>query len=94
MANVLHTIKAYLYDNSLTDNFDSPTEGFNPQKHSILFQFNQGETLRSELSTVTVEILDVAESGTFVAQVTDVKSCTVNDLLTNKTPNSQIIFYL
>ena len=153
MANVLHTIKAYLYDNSLTDNpndfsarvsserslsigdicssavtrggadvsaasmkhavelflkemsyrlcdgfsvntgyftaspsirgvFNSSIEGFNPQKHSILFQFNQGETLRSELSTVTVEILGVAESGTFIAQVTDVKSGTVNDLLT------------
>ena len=62
--------------------FNSSIEGFNPQKHSILFQFNQGETLRSELSTVTVEILGVAESGTFIAQVTDVKSGTVNDLLT------------
>ena len=153
MANVLHTIKAYLYDNLLTDNpndfsarvsserslsigdicksavtrggadiseasmkhavelflkemgyrlcdgfsvntgwfmaspsirgvFDSPTEKFNPEKHSVLFQFNQGELLRNELSTVTVDILGVAESGAFIAQVTDVKSGTVNDLLT------------
>ena len=153
MANVLHTIKAYLHDNLLTDNpndlsarvnserslsiddicksavtrggadvsaaamkhavelflkemgyrlcdgfsintgyftaspsirgvFDSPNEGFNPQKHSVLFQFNQGSALRSELSAVTVEILGVAESGAFIGQVTDVKSGTVNDLLT------------
>ena len=153
MANVLHTIKAYLYDNQLTDNpndlsarvsserslsiddicksavtrggadvsaasmkhavelflkemgyrlcdgfsvntgyftaspsirgvFDSPNEKFNSEKHSVLFQFNQGEMLRKELSAVTVEILGVAESGAFIAQVTDVKSGTVNDLLT------------
>ena len=62
--------------------FDSPTENFNPQKHSILFQFNQGELLRNELSTITVEILGVAESGAFIGQVLDVKSGSVNDLLT------------
>ena len=153
MATVLHTIKAYLYDNLLTDNpndfsarvsserslsigdicnmaatrggadvssasmkhavelflkemgyqlcdgfsvntgyftaspsirgvFNSPTENFNPQKHSVLFQFNQGETLRNELSTITVEVLGTAESGAFIGQVLDVKSGTVNDLLT------------
>ena len=62
--------------------FDSPTENFNPQKHSVLFQFNQGELLRNELSTITVEILGVAESGAFIGQVLDVKSGSVNDLLT------------
>jgi len=153
VTNVLHTIKAYLYDNLLTDNpndfsarvsserslsigdicqsaitrggadvsavsmkhavelflkemgyqlcdgfsvntgyftaspsirgvFDSPTEKFNSDKHSILFQFNQGETLRNELSTIKVEILGVAESGAFIGQVLDVKSGSVNDLLT------------
>ena len=62
--------------------FDSSVEKFNPEKHSILFQFNQGELLRKELSTVKVNILGVAESGALIAQVTDVKSGTVNDLLT------------
>ena len=62
--------------------FNSPTENFNPQKHSVLFQFNQGETLRNELATIAVEILGVAESGAFIGQVTDVKSGTINDLLT------------
>jgi len=153
MAKVLHTIKAYLYDNLLTDDpndfsarvsserslsiedicnsastrggadisaasmkhavelflkemgyrlcdgfsvntgyftatpsirgvFNSPTENFNPAKHSVLFQFNQGETLRNELSTIAVEILGVADSGAFIGQVTDVKSGSINDLLT------------
>ena len=62
--------------------FNSSTERFNPDKHSVLFQFNQGELLRNELSTITVEILGAAESGAFIAQVLDVKSGTVNDLLT------------
>ena len=68
MANVLHTIKAYLYDNQLTD---SPNEKFNAEKHSVLFQFNQGEMLRKELSAVTVEILGVAENGAFIGQATN-----------------------
>lgn len=62
--------------------FDSSTEKFNPNKHSVLFLFNQGELLRSELATVTVDVLGVAESGAFIAQVLDVKSGSVNDLLT------------
>ena len=153
MATVMHTIKAYLYDNLLTDNpndfsarvssehslnidnicnsavvrggadisaasmkhavelflkemgyqlcdgfsintgyftaspsirgvFNSPTENFDSNKHSILFRFNQGELLRNELSGITVEILGTAESGAFIGQVLDVKSGTVNDLLT------------
>ena len=62
--------------------FHSPTENFNPKKHSILFLFNQGELLRNELPTVTVDILGTAESGAFIGQVLDVKSGSVNDLLT------------
>ena len=62
--------------------FDSPGEKFNPEKHSVLFRFNQGELLRNELASVTVDILGVAESGAFIAQVTDMKTGSVNDLLT------------
>lgn len=62
--------------------FDSPTETFNPQKHSILFQFNQGETMRKDIELIDVEILGVAESGSVIAQVTDVKSGSVNEELT------------
>ncbi|MDR1678528.1 MAG: DUF4469 domain-containing protein, partial [Prevotellaceae bacterium] len=62
--------------------FNSPEESFNPDKHSVLFQFNQGELLRAELSNVTVEIEGVANTSLSIAQVIDVKSGSVNDLIT------------
>ncbi|MGE4513855.1 MAG: DNA-binding domain-containing protein [Chryseobacterium sp.] len=62
--------------------FDNPSETFNKDKHSIIFQFNQGEKLRAEIPNIEVEILGVAESSAVILQVTDVKSGSVNDLLT------------
>ncbi|MFT3920399.1 DNA-binding domain-containing protein [Cloacibacterium sp.] len=62
--------------------FDSPTETFNSAKHSILFQFNQGEKLRAEIPTIEVNILGIADASSAILQVTDVKSGSVNDLLT------------
>ncbi len=62
--------------------FDSPSETFSNDKHSILFQFNQGEKLRAEIPNIEVNILGIADSSSAVLQVTDVKSGSVNDLLT------------
>ncbi|WP_374458498.1 DNA-binding domain-containing protein [Chryseobacterium taeanense] len=62
--------------------FDSPSESFNKDKHSIIFQFNQGEKLRAEISNIEVDILGVAEASSVILQVTDMKSSSVNDLLT------------
>lgn len=62
--------------------FDSPTETFNATKHNILFQFNQGERLRAEIPTIEVDILGIADASAAILQVTDVKSGSVNDLLT------------
>jgi hypothetical protein len=62
--------------------FDSPTESFNTAKHNILFQFNQGEKLRAEIPNIEVNILGVADASAMILQVTDVKSGSVNDLLT------------
>lgn len=62
--------------------FNSSAEKFNPEKHSVVFQFNQGDLLRKELANVSVEIMGVADSNLFVAEVTDVKTGSVNDLLT------------
>jgi hypothetical protein len=62
--------------------FDSPTETFNPEKHSILFQFNQGEKLRAEIPNIEINILGVADAQAAILQVTDAKSGSVNDLLT------------
>jgi len=62
--------------------FNSPNEAFNNQKHNIFFQFNQGEKLRSEIPTIEVDILGVADASSLILQVKDVKSGSVNDLLT------------
>lgn len=62
--------------------FDSPKEAFNSEKHTILFQFNQGEKLRAEIPTIEINILGVADASSVILQVTDVKSGTVNDILT------------
>lgn len=62
--------------------FNSAGETFNTDKHSILFQFNQGEALRKELANVTVEITGVGDASLTINDVLDVKSGTVNDLLT------------
>jgi hypothetical protein len=37
--------------------FDSPKEQFDPKKHSINFQFNQGAMLMKELPSIEVEIM-------------------------------------
>ena len=67
--------------------FSNPKESFNSDKHSVLFQFNQGTTLRKALANVKVDILGVAETGCEILQVIDVKSGTTNDLIT---PNRNI----
>jgi hypothetical protein len=62
--------------------YNSPNEHFNPEKHSVLFEFHQGAALRKELSNVTVDIMGVAETGPLIFQATDMKTGSVNDLLT------------
>ncbi|MDR0412231.1 MAG: DUF4469 domain-containing protein [Dysgonamonadaceae bacterium] len=62
--------------------FDSPLEHFSPEKHRVLVEFQQGAELRKELPAITVEILGMAEAGAVIAQVTDMKTGSVDDLLT------------
>jgi len=62
--------------------FGSPQETYDPGKHALLFQFNQGDTLRSELSSIEIEIMGVPDTGLSISQVTDIKTGSVNDLLT------------
>jgi hypothetical protein len=61
---------------------NSPNEKFNKDKHTLLFELHQGTLLRNELENVEVEIMGVAETGAVIEQVTDVKTGSVNDLLT------------
>ncbi|MDR1949983.1 MAG: DUF4469 domain-containing protein [Spirochaetaceae bacterium] len=60
----------------------NPTEGFDPRKHTVLAEFHQGAELRRELSRVSVSILGKAELNFFIGQVTDMRTGSVNDLLT------------
>jgi hypothetical protein len=46
----------------------SPREQYDKEKHTLLFEFHQGATLRRELASVTVEILGVADTGAVIAQ--------------------------
>jgi hypothetical protein len=55
---------------------------YDKEKYTLLFEFHQGSLLRKELENVTVEILGIADTEATVAQVVDVKTGSVNDLLT------------
>ena len=61
---------------------DNPKERYDKEKHTLLFEFHQGSLLRKELETVEVEFLGVANTGPIIAEVIDVKTGSVNDLLT------------
>ena len=62
--------------------FDSRNESFDPAKHSILFRFNQGDLLRKEIPGVKVQVMGVGETGIIISHVVDVKTGSVNDLIT------------
>ena len=62
--------------------FNSPNEKFNPAKHTLSFDFKQGSLMRKELAGVQIDILGVATTGLSIAQVTDIRTGSVNDLLT------------
>ncbi|MCL1911735.1 MAG: DUF4469 domain-containing protein [Leptospirales bacterium] len=62
--------------------FNSPTEHYNNEKHNLSFAFHQGALLRKKLSEVEVSITGVAEPTLHIAQVTDVRTGSVNDQIT------------
>ena len=62
--------------------FLNPNETFDPQRHTLQFQFTQGELMRREIEDVEVKIMGVAETGLSIGQVEDMKSRTVNEVLT------------
>jgi hypothetical protein len=62
--------------------FSSPTDAYDPAKHTVTVEFRQGVELRRELGMVSVNILGRAEPGFFIGEVTDLRTGSVNDLLT------------
>jgi hypothetical protein len=61
---------------------NNPHEQYNKEKHFLRFGFHQGFLLRKEAENVMVDILGVADTDAVIAQVVDVKTGSINDLLT------------
>jgi hypothetical protein len=61
---------------------DNPKAQYDKEKYTLMFGFNQGSLLRRELDNIEVEILGVADTDAAILQVNDVKTGSVNDLLT------------
>jgi len=59
--------------------FNKATEQFNPEKHKISFDFNQGLRLRRELANVSVEIAGVSKVPFFIDEVVDIESESISD---------------
>jgi hypothetical protein len=62
--------------------FDTIDENYHSDKHTLLFEFHQGAILRKELEGVEVQIMGKAEASIVIAQVVDLKTGSVNDLVT------------
>jgi hypothetical protein len=62
--------------------FNSSDETFNPEKHTVLFEFQQGLQLRKELQSVQIEIMGMADSSVGITQVTDIKTGSINGTIT------------
>lgn len=62
--------------------FGSASETFSKDRQNVIFLFRQGEKLRAAIPDIEVDILGLATPASAILQVTDVKSGSVNDLLT------------
>jgi hypothetical protein len=62
--------------------FDHRNDAFDPNRHSVLFRFNQGETLRKAIPNIQVQVLGPGETGIMISHVVDAKTGSVNDLIT------------
>ncbi|NJO68355.1 MAG: DUF4469 domain-containing protein [Bacteroidetes bacterium] len=62
--------------------FVNAKEKFNPSKHSVSFLFKQGELLRQELKNLRVDILGIAKNVMFISGVIDLKTGSVNNIIT------------
>jgi hypothetical protein len=67
--------------------FNSASERFDAERHSVSFDFHQGSLLRQELANIEVDVLGIADTSCMITQVIDVKTGSVNDALT---PNRKL----
>ena len=62
--------------------WESALESYNPDKHPIRFSFRTLKALRDLASHIEVHIEGVAETGGYIAEITDVTTEAVNETLT------------
>jgi hypothetical protein len=62
--------------------FKSATDSFDPKRHKLSFEFQQGKLLRDELSLVEAVVDGVADTAPFIDTVFDYGSETTNLVLT------------
>ena len=89
MANVL--CKGFSIDTgwfnvspNIMGTFENTNEKFDKEKHAIFFDFQQGALIRSAVKAVKVEITGETYTKLAVVKVKDMKSGSVNDLITPK----------
>jgi len=78
------TVQTCLFSASpkIKGNFNSPNAKFTHVNHHLIFYFNSGAMLREEAKNVYVDVTGMADVPAAVVQVTDVKTGSVNDLIT------------
>lgn len=62
--------------------FGNPQEKFDRKKHKVIFKFKQGHLLKEMADAIEVDVVGLASEPNYISQVTDVKSGSVNNLLT------------
>jgi hypothetical protein len=62
--------------------FTNPNDTFDPKRHTLLFELQQGIDLRAELDNVEIEVKGVAAVVARIAEVFDVGTGTTNEKLT------------
>ena len=92
---LFHKETAYLLSNGFAANtslyhaaarikgvFNSEVETFNHEKHSIDINFNQGDLIRKEMDDVEVDVRGLASTDAHIAQVIDIKTHSINNIIT------------
>jgi hypothetical protein len=79
-------LKSFSVSPQIRGVFNLIDEQYNTDKHSLVFEFQQGDKMRRELEHMHVEILGLAPVGPLIAQVIDMYTGSVNDLLTPTRP--------
>ena len=62
--------------------FSNPLEEFDPKKHNVNFLFKSGNLLKQEIPKIRVKVNGLAGKMSFITDLTDIKTGSVNNLLT------------